>query len=178
MEQKRNPPAFQEYAASMLASRQFRLMNLSERGLFYTVRLECWENKNVPALIEELSVYLGVPHEEVKLALTERVKSFLLETNGSFSCPEIENYRNHLAARRLKQSDGGKKGAAKTNSLKKSLVDEDFKINDSTSYPHTRRDSLVKLSKVKTSQKQSVEKDDVLDDWLSDYQNQEDKDDI
>ena len=40
----RKPPAYQEYASSMLANRAFRLMDASTRGVFYTMRLELWAN--------------------------------------------------------------------------------------------------------------------------------------
>ncbi|MDD2775937.1 MAG: hypothetical protein PHU06_08275 [Gallionella sp.] len=38
MTQNREPPAYQEYAATMLANKNFRLMSLEERGLFFTMR--------------------------------------------------------------------------------------------------------------------------------------------
>jgi hypothetical protein len=114
MTQNRKPPAYQEYAASTLANRQFRLMTLAERGLFHTLRLECWENKQVPSNGHELAKYLGYEVSEVQKALSDNVKGFFIESNGLFSCPEIEDYRQHIVERRVKQSAGGKQGAAMT----------------------------------------------------------------
>ena len=39
MSQNRDAPAYQEYAANLLARREFRAMSLPERGLLYTLRL-------------------------------------------------------------------------------------------------------------------------------------------
>jgi hypothetical protein len=63
--QKREPPAFQEYPASILAERNFRLMSLPERGLLFTIRLECWVNGSVPSLPDELAKYLGLNPTDV-----------------------------------------------------------------------------------------------------------------
>ncbi len=68
MTQNRNPPAYQEYAASMLASKEFRLMTLEQRGFLYTLKLECWENQQVPSDHEELAKYLGVQGDEINRA--------------------------------------------------------------------------------------------------------------
>ena len=52
-------PAYQEYASTMLADISFRSMNLEERGLLYTLRLECWANGSLPSDITTLSIVLG-----------------------------------------------------------------------------------------------------------------------
>ncbi|WP_374591443.1 hypothetical protein [Aquabacterium sp.] len=114
MSQKREPPAYQEYAANMLANADFRSMSLAERGLLYTIRLECWANKRLPADPEKLSRFLGSPQGEVTAALNA-LASFV-EVRGDFIvCPELDSYREHLEQRKAKQSAGGKKGAAKIN---------------------------------------------------------------
>ena len=47
MAQNREPPAFQEYTASVVAKTEYRVMSLESRGLHYTMRLdlECWVNR-------------------------------------------------------------------------------------------------------------------------------------
>ena len=173
MTQNRKPPAYQEYAAEILTLRNFKLMSISERGLLYTIRLECWVNKEVPALPDELAKYIGCDVHEVKAALTQHVKSFLYEKNGSFTSPELDDYRQHLDERRLKQSTGGKDGAAITNAKKKATKDIDFQRGIDSGNPQAPRrgsdESLVKSSTVKPSQVQSLETGDIHDEWLSDY---------
>ena len=100
MAQNLKPPCYQEYAANMLASRNFRLMNIAERGLLYTIRLECWLNKQVPSSSYDLAKYIGYDVSDVKAALTDRVKSFLYEKDGSLTCPDLEDYRKYLDDRR------------------------------------------------------------------------------
>ncbi|CAN1520477.1 hypothetical protein MCEKH45_01087 [Methylophilaceae bacterium] len=157
MAQNRRPPAYVEYAATILANRQYRLMSLAERGLLYTIRLECWENIQVPASPDELAKYISCDVSDVKAALTDRVKSFLSEKENSLTCPELEDYRQHLAERREKQSKGGKDGAAITNRSKKK-ADKEVNVDQldgSGNSQASRRGtvgSLVKSSTVKSSQ--------------------------
>lgn len=180
--QGRNPPAYQEYAASMLAKREFRIMSLAERGLLYTLRMECWENGSVPASTTELARYLGVEINEIKSLLTERVKMFFYEDSGSLSCSELDDYKKHLQERRDKQKNGGKKGAAianaKRSDFKKGVNNDDkgkLTGNPPGNLRLTKRvvsGSLVKQNKVQQSKTQSL--DTCLNNsWIDDYTNNE-----
>jgi len=114
----RDPPAYLEYASAILAKKEFRAMSLQERGLLYSIKLECWVNKSVPTSPEELAPFVNQDVELVKSALTDRVKCFLRPSVGNgadFECIDIEIYRQTQSERRQKQSDGGKKGAESTN---------------------------------------------------------------
>ena len=117
MKNLRPPPAYQEYAASMLSNYAFRLMTLEERGLLYTLRLECWANSRIRAGIENLAITLNFQDHQVERALLA-VMHFFEETDGFLQSPELDKYRLELELRRLRQSLGGKKGAATSNSQK------------------------------------------------------------
>jgi len=41
MAPNRTAPAYQEYAASMMARFEYRTLTLAHRGLLYSMRLEC-----------------------------------------------------------------------------------------------------------------------------------------
>lgn len=178
MAQNRKAPAYQEYASSMLANRQFKCMSFSERGLLYTLRLECWENKEVPSKPDELSKYLGVSMNHIDSSLTGRVKHFFIENIDSFSCPELDNYRQHLDEIKIKQSAGGRKGAEKTNGKvnpskrRNNAGDTNKSPTNLSGNPQVSRqgsgESLVKLSTVKQSQEQSLESD-VTGEWINEY---------
>jgi hypothetical protein len=157
MAQNRKPPAFQEYAASFIASKNFRLMSLEERGLLMTMRFECWENLSVPSNRATLAKYLGL--DEASIPLTDRVLSFFITYEQNLICPELEDYRMHIKERREKQSKGGKKGAKTTNEARASRRDT--------------CESLDKLSLYEQSQKKSVEMNDIDNkdhQWISDYE--------
>lgn len=162
MAQNRKAPSYQEYAASLLANKHFRFMNLSERGLLYTMRLECWENENLPADMNQLAKYLGVEQSEMSNAFTDNVRTFFKVEGETLNCPELDNYRQHLNEKKEKQSAGGKKGAAKTNA----------KFSNAGN-PQGSREPLVKHSSVKQSQNQSLEGKNMQNDkhreWLSNY---------
>ena len=107
--QKRNPPAFQEYAASMMARIDYRTMTLAERGLLYTMRLECWVNDQLPAKPEMLAKVLGLTPDEVQKAIPA-VMPFFTNVDGFLVSPELDNYKIHLQDRLNRLSAGGKKG--------------------------------------------------------------------
>lgn len=176
MTQNRPPPAFQEYAAPMLANRDFRVMSLAERGLLWTIRLECWVNHTLPADPAMLGRVLGVNAEEVTNALPA-ISPFILINEGSISCPELDDYRQHLLGQRQKQSDGGKKGAARTNGKRKSPeteADRAFGGGSGNSSGYSRDNSRVlssvQSSSVKPSKTQPLERGVTSDPWVSDYE--------
>jgi hypothetical protein len=176
--QGRKPPAYQEYAANILANRDIRLMSLAERGLFYTLRLEFWQNGSVPCAVTELAKYLGFESNETQTLLTERVMSFFYEEEGSLFCTELENYRKYLVAKREKQVKGGEKGAAITNAKKNNtekFTDGSDKSKLSSNPQLPRRvsvDSLVKQSLIQHNKNQSLD-NGLNDPWVNDYNNAE-----
>jgi uncharacterized protein YdaU (DUF1376 family) len=116
--QGRDAPAYQEYPAAMLTKLPFRRATFAQRGLLFTLRLELWVNEALPADPDALAAILGVDPTEVANALPAIMSFFAIE-NGELRCPELDAYRAHLDARHLKQSEGGKHGAAITNAEKK-----------------------------------------------------------
>lgn len=137
--QNRKPPAFQEYAASMLANRAFRLLDFQERGLLFTMRLEFWENGSLPSNTEELARLLGCSEGLLDVCLSA-LSSFFRVEGGEIIFDELENYRIHLAERRKKQSEGGRRGASKTN--RRHNEGDAIRAAHSPGYPQgTRRDA-------------------------------------
>lgn len=114
MAQNRKPPAFQEYAAEMMARVDYRSLSLAERGLLYTMRLECWVNRLLPSDPVVLGKILGFDASQIA-AILPNVMLFFGVENGQIFCPELDDYRAHISTIRAKQSDGGKQGAAMTN---------------------------------------------------------------
>ena len=165
--QKRKPPAFQEYPAEMLAKREFKLMGLSEKGLLYLMRLECWVNKSIPSQPYLLAKYLGFNDLEVSSALTENVKSFFSEELGSYRSVELDNYKEHLEERRLKQSEGGKNGVRVKR--EKNHIQSYSKHTYQDSSKSLVKNSPAQTSTEKTNQEQSIDKDDLDDDWVREY---------
>lgn len=113
-ENLRKPPAYLEYAADVLSNLQWRRMSFSERGLFDTLRKECWVNVCIPCDPYELSLLLNKSVEEVSQALTPRVLAEFDVSNGSMTCPELEAYRRKQADRRERMSSGGREGGRAT----------------------------------------------------------------
>ena len=187
MAQNRKPPAYQEYASELLANKHFRLMSLAERGLLYTLKLECWANISVPSKNEELAKYLSLTLNEFTDAYSARIQAFIEVKGDDLRIPEIDDYRNHLNERREKQSTGGKKGARTTNEM---LVNKPTWAGNSTAkstansssnsigdLQHTRRDtneSLVEFKQAKSRKAQSVNNADTdalkeHQSWANDY---------
>ena len=168
--QNRKPPAYQEYAATILTSLSFRTMTLQDRGLLYTMRLECWVNMRLPSNDDELAKVLGLPVDEVAESLSA-VMPFFDFQDGFIICPEIEDYRTHLADRRKKQSQGGKIGSAMTNCKRHAKANS---ITSNSRQPRqSSNESLVQSSSEKLSQNQSIKKAvvPVNDAFVNEYEN-------
>ena len=111
--QNRDAPAYQEYAASMLAKIDFRTMTLAEKGLLYVMRLECWVNDRLPADPARLAKVLGLSIEEVAQAVPA-VLPFFIEMDGFYNSPELDNYKIHLLDSRNRKVAGGRSGGLKS----------------------------------------------------------------
>jgi hypothetical protein len=171
MAQNREAPCYQEYAASMMARIEYRTLTLAARGLLYSLRLECWVNRKVPADPRTLARVLGFDADEVCEALPSLAP--FVAVDGTFLiCPELEDYRSHIEGIRERQSQGGKQGAARTNSKHAKPPTPDGPGNPPGN-PRLTRESVVKSSPVKSSPvKQSPDVltvGEVADPWVSEY---------
>ena len=117
----RPPPAYLEYPSDLLANMKFRRMSLPERGLWQTMRLECWVNKTLPKNPEEIAFVLNLPLQEVQANLTSGVLGFFAENEEGLYCQELEEYRVNQIARKARLSSGGKKGGETTQKLNRRL---------------------------------------------------------
>lgn len=170
MIQNRPAPAFQEYAASMMAKTEYRILNLAQRGLMMTIRLECWVNFRLPADEATLARVIGVDVMEVKQALPA-IMPFFAINDGHLVCPELDDYRAYLQSIKDKKAEGGKRGAAITNASRKTAKPVPKQgVDANTGNPRLSCDSLGKLSSVKPSKTQSLESGESIDhQWVSDY---------
>lgn len=182
MSQNRDAPAYQEYAATILAQLPFRTMTLQDRGLLYTMRLECWVNVRLPHNHTDLAKVLGLPVGEIVGSLAA-VMPFFEVVNGFIISPELENYRAYLEDRKSKQSNGGKRGSAITNGKRNrpaKTVDDGVSSTPPSTSRLPRRgggEFLVKSSAEKQSQTQPLEKgittvanSDGNAEWLAEYE--------
>lgn len=175
--QNRPAPAYQEYAAAMMASTPYRLLGLSERGLLYTMRLECWVNHGIPENPAALAKILGFDAAEVAAALPA-VMPFFRKENGFITCPELDDYRRHLEVTRLKQSEGGKQSAANKKGKSKSTETttgqgtHGKQVTCKSPTAQVQVLSSVQTRPAQPSQKQSLEKGlpDEYIPWATDYE--------
>jgi hypothetical protein len=171
MTQNREPPAFQEYAATMLARIEFRIMSLAGRGLLYTLRLECWHNGKASANPDVLARLYGSTREQMDAALRE-VQPFFASDGDWMRCPELDNYRRHLEERHERQSQGGRKGAELTNAVRKPAPKAHRLAATPSGESRGRRGSLVKPSPVQSSKDQintASKEGQSLDEWVAEH---------
>jgi hypothetical protein len=175
MTQNRQPPAYQEYAATMLADIKYRLMSLAERGLMDTMRRECWVNGGLPANPGPLAKILHYDQAEIEAALPAVMPFFAVE-RGVMVCPELEHYRIHLAEARERQAAGGRRSAnkRKTEQGKGDSSNPASTLQAPSKQPAS---TLQGRRQVKTSQDQSkaVSKEGVVpcsayQEWMGDQQ--------
>jgi hypothetical protein len=172
--EKRPLPAYLEYASDILASLNYRLMSLEERGLWDTMRKECWVNDRLPSNPHELAKILNIESATLQHALTKRVKSFFIEEDGSFISPELEGYRDGVLQRRELMSKGGAKGGKATQhsnreakaSLEASLEGRLKGLNRDEMQRHEMRGKELPRSK------KSIE---AHKEWLEEFGNDDEK---
>lgn len=175
MSQNRDAPAYQEYAATILAQLPFRTMTLQDRGLLYTMRLECWVNVRLPHNHNDLAKVLGLPVAEIAASLAA-VMPFFEVVDGFIISPELDNYRAHLVDRKSKQSQGGKRGSTITNGKRRrpaKAVDAGVTSTPSSTPRAPRRgrgESLVQPSTAKPSQNQPPERGGIVDPFIAEYE--------
>lgn len=156
----RDIPAYQEYAADLLANRHYRLMSLAERGLWDMMRKECWVNKSVPADLEVLAKLLGLTQAEVKANFTDRVKSFF-ESDGLNLCsPELDKYKQRTIERRIALSEGGRNGGLQTQK----------NIKDQASL-EAQPKPLSSNEQIRAARRGDEFSNEELQEWANDYDN-------
>jgi hypothetical protein len=160
-------PYFQLYAANFLSNRQFKLMSLDERGILISIYMECWVNLSVPTEPVELAKCLSFSEQEVLKALTNRVKSFLLEKEGNYISPELEGYREKFMEARRRQSEGGKDGAKRKKEKAMGRIEEVEGIPEGQP-----KGSLIQIKSNSFNSNQLLKKDVMSDEnmkWLEEY---------
>jgi len=162
--QKRALPAYLEYASDILANTNYRLMSVSEKGLWDLMRKECWVNYSLPADRNELSKILNLSFRELQQCLTERVLSFFIIENGQIFSPELENYRASVLLRRELQVKGGSKGGLKTQKTirnAKGNLEGEVKV--------LNRDEMQREEKTRRESPEKGQEYEENTEWLEEY---------
>lgn len=110
----RPAPAYQEYASDILAREDYKEMSAAERGLWHSMRLQCWVNGSIPADPIKMAALLHLDVEQVRQALTPSVLYFFSaegKDGHRLMCPELEDYREEQQAKREQKQAAGRKGA-------------------------------------------------------------------
>ena len=168
----RQAPAYQEYASDILADMRYRKMSLCERGIWDTLRKECWVNKALPADIHELSKLLRISTQELQRALTENVRSFFLISDDHIVCPELDRYREQLEIQRQKKSTGGKLGG-ETTQLKRRKNEAKLEASLKDDLKPLRRDELIRGVGSRDEVNRAINTVST-DEWVKDYDNASD----
>lgn len=173
--QGRDAPAYQEFAASMIARVAYRQMSLAERGLLYTLRNECWVNRDMPSDPSKLARVLGQPADEVIAALPGVMEFFEVRGNVLI-CPELERYRAYLEARRARMSEGGKKSAEKRKRSRHPAETDSANLStlQAPSRDLPRGLQALRQDKSKPEKQNPVSSmGDVDDPWIRDFEQEE-----
>lgn len=170
--QGRDAPAYQEFAASMMARMSFRQMSLAERGLLYTLRNECWVNRRLPSDPSKLARVLGYTEDEVRASLPSVMEFF--EVQGEeLVCPELEKYRHYQDTRRLRMSEGGKKSAEQRNRAKRHTDEGPTSVSTlqpPSNLPATGSQAL-RQDKISQDKSKPVSREaDIQDPWVQEYE--------
>jgi len=111
----RPAPAFMEYASDMLVNTSG--MSLDERGLLISMRWRCWAHHEIPSTPELLAPLIGIAANQIQESLTAEVLGFFTPTkerSDRLYCPELEDYRLGMLAKRESSRKNGAKGGRST----------------------------------------------------------------
>ncbi|NOS97372.1 MAG: hypothetical protein HOP25_02735 [Methylotenera sp.] len=114
-------PAFQEYAANLLARRDFKALKLESKGLLWAMRLEYWVNGDFNDDAAQIGAILGVSTEDIA-RLLPTISTFLATDGKSIGFEDLSNYKLSLEAKRAKQSAGGKQTQEKKLIIKQGVT--------------------------------------------------------
>lgn len=167
-------PWFKVFSTHFLADRDYRVTSLEERGLIFSMLLECWSSLDVPTDSQELSQVIGVPKEQVARALTPKVLTFFKTRDQSYFSEYLEKQRNSFLQARSEQIAGGIKGAAIKRSKK--IQKEGQPLGEPEGSSNQVNSSSILSSQVNSF---SVYQEEGLTDnklehhkeWLNDYDN-------
>lgn len=112
---KKNP-AYMEYPSDNLNNETFKSMSMLQRGFYWTIRMYCWVNGDVPACFTKLSQLLSVKESEVRKAFDDGKLGELLSLSDDlkrYYCPDLEAYRQELLAKQRRRQEDGKSAAVK-----------------------------------------------------------------
>ena len=165
----RPAPADQEYASDILANRSYRAMSLAERGLWDTIKKECWVNGSVPSNKPELAKYLGLPLEKVIELMTPNLMTSFKVVDSDLICPELDGYRLQIEDRRQRQSDGGKNGGKKAQSNRRN---ENEASLEARLKPLSRDETSRNEQKRRGSSKENLSMEEHKE-WIEDFENGE-----
>src|SRR4051812_202294 len=99
-------PAFQDYAADMLADSRFAMMSAAAVGVFYRLKLQAWLDGSVPADVKAVA-RLVREDAAVVSAIWPEVLPMFEELDGRLIYPPHEEQRAKHAAWRDKSRQGG-----------------------------------------------------------------------
>jgi hypothetical protein len=160
---KRELPAYLEYASDILANINYRCMSLQERGLWDTMRKECWVNYWVPSNKNDLSKILHISLHDLESCLTERVLFFFCLEGDKYYSPELNDYREKTLINRELQSKGGAEGGLKTqkaNREAKAKLQGEVKV--------LNRDEEIR-DEIKRRELSRTEIEEDIQEWIEDY---------
>ena len=109
------PPAYQWYPKDAETDEAYRLMTCEQLGAYERLRDHQWIEGSLPADVESLALIVG---HNMTVKRFEQIwpgvsRCFPPIAGGRLQNPRLERQREELAAYRLRQSENGRKGAAK-----------------------------------------------------------------
>lgn len=118
----RSKPSFDVYASDLMASEEYALATLQERGLLFTLLNYCWVNGSIPADHSKMARLLQLKEADIDNAANDLIRKHLVpspQDTTRLCAPELERQRTIINERRQQMSAGGRRGGQKTQERNK-----------------------------------------------------------
>lgn len=163
VENLRNKPSFNNYASDWIASEEYALASLNERGLVWSAMNYCWVNQSIPSDPMRMARLLGFSDDDIKQAtgaLFRRVFNPDPTNQARLVCKELEQQKRIIEERRLNMSKGGRKGGLATQRKSR-------KENHPSSHPKA---SELKGNEINRNAVSKKELSPEQQGWIDDYE--------
>jgi len=167
VENLREKPSFENYASDWMASEEYALASLQERGLLFSLLNYCWANGGIPADPPRMALLLRLQEEDIASAMGNLVRKHFVPAPHDATrlySSELERQRRIIHERRQRMSEGGKRGGQRTQEGVRAVKGAFSHPSSQAKAPEMKRNEMKRNAVFKEEQSSEHEE------WIKEYE--------